>query len=140
MKNINFYRVCYDDLSPRQQENFNFQKVSALLADYGFMTLRLSSDWESADFIAQHIDGVKFLKVQLKGRFGIDKKYMGKELHICFPDQGHWYLCPHDMLVCQALKSTKIGKTDAWSKPKGNYHSKKAPKAMLPFLANFMLE
>jgi hypothetical protein len=35
-----------------------------VLADYGFLTMRLSDDWQGADFIAQHIDGA-FLKVQL---------------------------------------------------------------------------
>ncbi len=139
MKVANFDLVNYEELTSRQQENFNFQKVSALLADYGLMTLRLSSDWQSADFIAQHIDGVRFLKVQLKGRFGIDKKYMGKDLHICFPDRGQWYLCSHDMLVSETLKTTKIGETIAWKKPKGNYHCKKVPKAMVPFLKNFTL-
>jgi hypothetical protein len=47
-----FKRVGYRDLNSRQQEAFNFQKVSAVLADYGFTTIRLSSDWRGADFIA----------------------------------------------------------------------------------------
>lgn len=59
-----FERVTYDSLNARQQEAYNFQKVSAVLADYGFVTIRLTSDWQGADFIAQHKDG-EFLKVQL---------------------------------------------------------------------------
>jgi hypothetical protein len=35
--------------------------VSAVLADYGFMTMRLRDDWQGADFIAQHVEGAKFL-------------------------------------------------------------------------------
>jgi len=42
-----FNRVRYEDLDARQKEAFNFQKVSAVLADYGFVTLRLSSDWQA---------------------------------------------------------------------------------------------
>ena len=34
-------RINYKDLNPRQQEAYNFQKVAAVLADYGFVTLRL---------------------------------------------------------------------------------------------------
>jgi hypothetical protein len=55
-------RVSYKLLSARQQETYNFQKVSAVLADYGYRTIRLSEDWESADFIAFHNDGVRFFR------------------------------------------------------------------------------
>jgi hypothetical protein len=41
----NFDKIDYKKLTARQQENYNFQKISALLADYGFSTLRLSDDW-----------------------------------------------------------------------------------------------
>lgn len=48
-------KISYsDDLNARQKENFNFQKVSAVLADYGYVTMRLSDDWQGADFIALH--------------------------------------------------------------------------------------
>lgn len=46
-------RITYDALKgSRQQENYNFQKLSAVLADYGFMTVRLTDDWKGADFIS----------------------------------------------------------------------------------------
>jgi hypothetical protein len=35
-------RIRYEQLNPRQQESYNFQKVSAVLADYGFTTIRLT--------------------------------------------------------------------------------------------------
>lgn len=100
----NFTKIEYSKLNARQKENYNFLKVSGILADYGFMTMRLSDDWEGADFIAVHIDGMKLLKVQLKGRFVFDKKYMKKNLFICFPCNGDWYLYPHDDLLikCEA--------------------------------------
>lgn len=56
-------KIAYTRLHARQKENFNYQKLSAVLADYGFVTLRLSDDWQGADFIAQHIDGKQFLRV-----------------------------------------------------------------------------
>ena len=140
--------VDYTELKPNQKENFNFQKVSALLADHGFMTLRVSSDWESADFIAQHVDGVRFLKVQLKSRFTIDRKYCGKDLHICFPDRAWgrtwdrnlrtWYLCPHDKLMDRALKSTKIGNRKGWLSS-GTANAKKPPPEIRLFLENYVL-
>ena len=44
-------------LNARQKENYHFQKISGLLADYGFTTIRLSDDWKGADFLAQNMDG-----------------------------------------------------------------------------------
>ncbi len=62
------------DLNARQKENYNFQKISAVLADYGFVTLRLSDDWNGADFIALHKSG-ESLRVQLKARLSFSRKY-----------------------------------------------------------------
>ena len=76
-------KIIYKELSPRQQESYNFQTVSAILAEYGYSTIRLNDDWQGADFIAQHNDG-EFLKVQLKGRLTLSKKYKTKDIYICF--------------------------------------------------------
>ena len=61
---LNLRRIDYALLNARQKENFNFQKLSAVLADFGFVTMRLTDDWGGADFIAQHTDGETFLRVQ----------------------------------------------------------------------------
>ena len=70
-----FQRIQYEQLNSRQKENFNFQKVAAELADYGFNCMWLNDDWQGADFIACHIDGNNFIKVQLKGRLTIDQRF-----------------------------------------------------------------
>lgn len=108
-------KIQYSDLNARQQENYNFQKVSAVLADYGFATLRLTDDWQGADFIAQHIDGEMFLKVQLKGRLTLSKKYLGKNLFVAFHTEGDWYLYPHDELLERVLAESNIGETRSWA-------------------------
>ena len=51
------YKVKYENLKSKQKENFNFQKVAAELAEYGFNCMWLNDDWLGADFIAHHIDG-----------------------------------------------------------------------------------
>jgi hypothetical protein len=89
-------KVEYGSLNSRQQENFNFQKVAGYLADYGFNCMKLSDDWQGADFLACHINGNDFLKVQLKGRMVIDPKYAGKEIYIAFLHGPHCYLYLHD--------------------------------------------
>lgn len=96
---INLERIEYKNLNSRQKETYNFQKISAILADYGFATIKLNDDWNSADFIAQHIDGETYIKVQLKSRLTFDRKYKGKDLYISFPYHGDWYLYHHDTLL-----------------------------------------
>ena len=131
-------RITYHDLKPRQQENYNFQKISAILADYGFMTIRLSDDWAGADFIAQHIEGV-VLKVQLKSRLTVQTKYQGKDLWICFPNKGSWYLYPHDVVVGLLLNKTEIGKTNSWTE-KGGYSFPRLSKVTHSILNPYKLD
>lgn len=101
--------VPYSDLNSRQKENYNFHKVAARMADYGFNCLRLTDDWQGADFIACHIDGETFLKVQLKGRLVIDRKYQGKAIHIAFIHGDMAYLYDHDRLVGHLEANGLIG-------------------------------
>lgn len=114
--------IKYSDLNTRQKEIYNFQKVSAVFSDYGFVTIKLSDDWCGADFIALHFDQQQQFKVQLKGNLSFAKKYEGKDLHICFHDKKSdaWYLYPHDKLLKVFIKSKRIGGTESWSK-KGSY-------------------
>ena len=92
MKFLNkFKRTSYSNLNSRQKENHNFHKVAAALAEYGFNSLRLTDDWRGADFIAVHNDGEEMLKIQLKGRFTIDKKYIGKNIYIAFIEKNEKY-------------------------------------------------
>ncbi len=134
----NFKRVRYDGLNARQQESYNFQKVSGVLADYGFTTIKLSSDWRGADFIAQHLDGVAFLKIQLKGRLTFDKKYLGRNLHVCFRSEGVWYVYPHDELLQRVLDVTRIRRTDSW-KERGQYHFPTLSKRLRSLLAPYRI-
>ena len=58
--NLKTEKKKYGSLINRQKESYNFQKVSSILAEYGFVTMKLNDDWKGADFIAQHIDGNTF--------------------------------------------------------------------------------
>ena len=78
----NLKKIKYTELNSKQKENYNFHKVASALADYGFNSLRLNDDWQGADFIA--INGDSMMKIQLKGRFTVDKKYINKEIYIAF--------------------------------------------------------
>lgn len=134
---INLTPIAYADLNARQKENFNFQKFSAVLADYGFATLRLTDDWQGADLIAQHIDGEVFLKIQLKGRLTFAQKYIGKALFIAFQANSDWYLFPHDEVLEKVLTDTNIGNTESW-RELGGYSfpglSKNLQEILAPYL------
>jgi hypothetical protein len=129
--------ISYKQLNARQKENFNFQKVSAVLADYGFATLRLSDDWHGADFIAVHIGG-QVLRVQLKSRLGFYKKYRGKDLYVAFGVGEAWYLYPHDELLAKILKATTISSTVSWCQH-GGYTFPRLPKSLLTLLEPYRL-
>jgi hypothetical protein len=61
-----------------------------------------------------------FLKVQLKGRLTFDKKYIGRDLHICFPNREEWFVYPHDEFLKTVLAGTNIAETSSW-KDGGGY-------------------
>lgn len=115
-------KVSYDVLNPKQQEVFNFQKVAGHLADYGFNCIKLADDWQGADFLAYQKDGNDTLKVQLKSRLMISKKYLGKSLFMAFPVHSTWYLVKHDHLVKLVKKHTTWLTSESWQR-RGNYSS-----------------
>jgi hypothetical protein len=131
-------KISYDSLNSRQKENYNFHKVAAILADYGFTSIRLSDDWQGADFIAQHLNGQTFIKAQLKGRMSIDKKYIGKDLFVCFPYEDNWYLFPHDEVVNHLLATSNIGNTSSWQE-QWAYGFKVISKEYLEYFKQFRL-
>ena len=132
-------RIRYEDLNSRQLESYNFQKVSAVLADYGFTTIRLTDDWRGADFIAQHMDGMTFLKVQLKGRLTIDRKYQHRDIHVCFRSEAQWYLYPHDAVMEQVLATSNVANTDSWA-TSGAYSFPSLSEQLRAMLAPYRLQ
>lgn len=109
-------KINYESLNNKQKETYNYHKVSAVLADYGYFTIRVTDDWESADFIAMNCINKSFIKVQLKGRLTFCKKYADKDLFITFEDKKNniWYLYPHDEILKNYTDKTNRGL--AWDK------------------------
>jgi hypothetical protein len=126
-------KVAYSKLNSRQKEIFNFQKVAGLLADYGFNCLKLADDWQGADFLAYHKDGTHTLKVQLKSRLMIGKKYLKKSLYMAFPSGTAWYLIEHDRLVALAKRHTNWLTSRSW-RVNGTYSSISLNPALLAAL------
>ena len=117
-------RVNYKELNAKQKENYNFHKVAAALAEYGYNSMRLNDDWQGADFIA--VKGDEMLKIQLKGRFTVDKKYLkDKELYVAFIESGNVKMYKHIDAVNLLPEKTK--NTESWAK-RGGYSWGKTPK------------
>lgn len=135
---MEFQKIRYEDLNARQKENYNFHKIAAKLVDYGFTCVRLSDDWKGADFIAIHIDGKTDLKVQLKGRLSIYKKYNEADLYLCFPDGDNWYLYPHDEVQEKILGMGLVKETKSWQKH-GGYSFPGLSKNLKKLLADYRI-
>ena len=133
-------KIQYTDLNAKQKENYNFQKIAASLADYGYSCMWLNDDWQGADFIANHIDGIDFLKVQLKGRLTIDKKYVGKDIFVAFRHKDDTYLYPHDELMSFVFKELPYTeKGDSWAQNGGFSWPNPMPKKLEQELARYKL-
>ncbi|MEI7758754.1 MAG: hypothetical protein WCJ05_01050 [bacterium] len=133
-------KIKYTNLNARQKENYNFQKIAATLAEYGYSCMWLNDDWQGADFIANHIDGVEFLKVQLKGRLTINKKYIGKDIYVAFRHEDDTYLYPHDELmtfVFKELPNTEKG--ESWVQNGGFSWPNPMPKKLEQELVKYKL-
>ena len=136
---IKFKRVRYSDLNAKQKENYNFQMISAVLAEFGYSTIRLTDDWNGADFIAQHADGKTVLRVQLKPRLHFSKTYSKKNLWLCFREKENVYLLLHDEIVRKVLrKKPRIQHTESW-RIRGRYSFKYHPVWLKDLLAEYCL-
>lgn len=120
---MNLKKIIYTELNSKQKENYNFHKVASALADYGYNSMRLNDDWQGADFIAVKEDDM--LKIQLKGRFTIDKKYIGKDIFVSFLEEGKVKIYKHDDALKLIPENVKISKS--WSEV-GSYSWGKTPK------------
>lgn len=90
------------------------------------------------DFILYNEETGDTKLVQLKGRWTIDKKYVGRNVWIAFHHAGVWYLAPHDELISHA---DRYGYTQSKSwVERGAYTCPGLTKAQLADLAPYAFE
>lgn len=97
-------KLAFKEMSSRFKEHRNFLKLASVLVDYGYMCSWLPVDDKGADFIAVHCKTNDVLKIQLKGRISVNKKYFGKALYMAFPLDSHrplenWVIVSHDTII-----------------------------------------
>ena len=132
-------RIRYEDLNEKQKEIYNFQKVAALLADLGYNCIKLADDWRGADFLAYHINGRTSLKVQLKTRLTIAKKYAGKNIYMVFRAKEDWYLIKHESLMKIIGQETNWLNTRSWLKEQGEYNREDPPDKVMRRIRRYRL-
>jgi hypothetical protein len=132
-------KVNYCDLNARQKENYNFQKIAGKLAEYGFNCMRLTDDWHGADFLAYHVNGSSMLKVQVKGRLSINRKYKNKDIYISFRNGADIYFIPHDKIMNAILKKNKINTSKSWEH-RGSYSWRQMPSWILDIIVRYKLD
>ena len=120
---IDLNKVSYKDLNSKQKENYNYHKVASALAEYGYDSMRLNNDWEGADFIS--VKGDDMIKIQLKGRFTLSKKYENKDLYIAFIEDGIIKLYLQDEAL--AIATSNITDSKSWLE-NGSYSMNQTPK------------
>ena len=111
-------KVDYDKLGGKEQENYNFAKIAALLSEYGFTYNLVTADKHGADMLAYHIEEGFTLQIQLKGsRATLNKKYSNRNqpLWIAYIDQASNELClyEHDLAV-EIFEKTSSAQSESW--------------------------
>ena len=71
--------------------------------------------------------------MQLKGRWTIDRKYVGRDIWIAFPISGEWYLIRHDDMVSTA-EAQGFTRTSSWTES-GTYNFSSPSKAVMALCA-----
>ena len=102
------------------REVINRNTVVSIALDQGFNAFLPVYDG-GVDFILYRESDGLVRKVQLKGRWTIDRKYLDRDIWIAFPLAGDWYVMPHDEMVALA-EAEGVTKTASWMK--GGAYSK----------------
>lgn len=134
-------KIDYKNLNSKQKEIHNFQVVAGRLAEYGFNCIKLADDWNGADFLAYHYKGMDTLKVQLKSRLTVAKKYQGNGIHMTFPvsKTGDWYLVEHDTLIAFVKETVGAAGADIRWSDNGEYSTASPSANLLKCLAPYKL-
>jgi hypothetical protein len=116
------------------REVINRNTVVSLALEQGFNAFLPVYDG-GVDFILYRENDGELRKVQLKSRWTIDKKYIGRDIWVAFPNGDDWYLMPHDKMVADA-ETAGTTLTGSW-KNDGIYSRARLSVAMIEQCASF---
>ena len=98
-------KINYLHLDSKAKESYNFAKIAAILADYGYESLWLNNDSNGADFLANH--ATHTLRLQLKGAIAFAEKYKYKDIYIVFKYEDGLWLYEHDTFLLEMPKKSQ---------------------------------
>jgi hypothetical protein len=126
--------VCMSRYRSQVREVINRNALVTLALEHGFNAFLPVYDG-GVDFILYREADAVVRKVQLKGRWHIDRKYEGRDIWIAFHVDNVWYLAPHDELVGMG---DRLGftATSSWTDG-GAYSCPKPSRAMTAELATY---
>ena len=109
------------------REVINRNTVVSLALERGFNAFLPVYDG-GIDFILYRESDGLLRKVQLKSRWTIDRKYIGRDIWVAFPISGDWYLMPHAEMLA-AAEAAKVTLTASWIKD-GSYSRRRVSAAV----------
>ncbi|MCY4556609.1 MAG: Swt1 family HEPN domain-containing protein [Chloroflexi bacterium] len=117
---------------------YNVVQASRALTQYGYTCITPSYGTQDAQILARVPGENMSIKVRCPGRVAIQAKFLERDLYVCFPAHGSWYLVPHDGLVGIAGETTPWLDSHCW-RDRGWYSSANPSKRMLARLAPYSL-
>jgi len=118
------------------QEVINRNLLVSELLQHGFNAYLPVYD-RGIDLIALREADGDVRRIQLKSRWIIDQKYVGREVWIAFPEGGRWYLAPHDHMIQYGEELGYCG-TKSWIEG-GAYSCPTLGKPLASLMAGWVL-
>lgn len=113
---MRFERIDLSQMSPSEVRKYNYNKVTAALSDYGFSTELLPEGQFVWDFVATQEHTGKKIKVLIRPQMTLEKKFLGKDIYICFLEGSNWYIYPHDQHYEHVRITSNLMDTSSWKK------------------------
>jgi hypothetical protein len=101
-----------DQYRSQRTEVINRNTVVSLALEQGYNAFLPVYDG-GVDFVLYRESDDQLRKVQLKSRWTIDRKYIGRDIWVAFPIGDTWYLMPHDKMVA-AAETDGVTLTASW--------------------------
>lgn len=117
---------------------YNISQASRALGQSGYTCSAPPHGTRDAQILARDSHGSMSIKVRCPGRAAIQAKFLGRDLYVCFPASGEWYLVPHDDLVKIAGETNPWLNSHSW-RDRGGYSSASPSKRMLARLEPYSL-
>ena len=103
-------------------------QLSSLLINQGYNVFLPVYD-AGIDLIAHRESDGDLKLIQQKGRWGIFKKYLGRDIWVAFPHDGCWFVVEHDRML-EWPEVARFLLTKSWIE-EGQYHSANPSRALV---------